>query len=122
MREVAAKITELQQERIDKIERDITAYELEVNELVQAIAPQLAETDPDDAVLELERRVTDAKRVRELIADKEAALSTQQQKVDESHKSRVGARRTIGRCRRHRRGTAHCHRSLRSNASAAPRI
>lgn len=95
MREVAAKITELQQERIEKIERDITAYELEVNELVQAIAPQLVETDPDDAVLELERRVADAKRVCELIADKEAALSTQQQKVDESHKSRVGARRII---------------------------
>jgi hypothetical protein len=95
MREFAAKITELQQERIDKIERDIAAYELEVGELIRAIAPPLADLDPDDAVLELERRVEDATRVRQLIADKETALSTQQQKVDECHKSRVGARRII---------------------------
>jgi uncharacterized protein YhaN len=95
MREVAAKISELQQERIEKIERDITAYEIEVKDLVQAIALQLVGTDPDDAVLELDRRVADAKRVRELIADKEKTLSTQQQKVEECHKSRVGARRII---------------------------
>lgn len=95
MREFAAKITELQQERIDKIERDIGAYELEVGELIRVIAPPLADMDPDDAVLELERRVEDATRVRQLIADKETALSTQQQKVDECHKSRVGARRII---------------------------
>jgi uncharacterized protein YhaN len=95
MREVAAKITELQQERIDKIERDITAYEQEVSDLVQAIAAQLSDMDPDDAVLELERRVEDATRVRQLIADKETALGAQQQKIDECHKSRVGARRII---------------------------
>ncbi|MGY4501162.1 uncharacterized protein YhaN [Bradyrhizobium sp. GM24.11] len=95
MREFAAKITELQQERIDKIERDIAAYELEVGELIRAIAPPLADMDPDDAVLELERRVEDATRVRQLIADKETALSTQQQKVDECHKSRIGAHRII---------------------------
>lgn len=95
MREAAAKITELQQERIGKIERDIAAYELEVDDLVRTIAPPLADMDPDDAVLELERRVQDATRVRQLIADKETALSTQQQKVDECHKSRVGARRII---------------------------
>jgi uncharacterized protein YhaN len=96
MREAAAKITELQQERIDKIERDITAYELEVSELVRAIALPLADTDPDDAVLELERRVADATRIRELIVDKEATLHIQQQKVDECHKSSVGARQIIG--------------------------
>lgn len=95
MREVAAKISELQQERIDKIERDIAAYELEVAELVGAITPSLADMDPDDAVLELERRVEDATRVRQLIFDKEAALFAQQQKVDECHESRSGARRVI---------------------------
>lgn len=95
MREVAAKIAELRQERIDKIERDIAAYELEVRDLVQAIAPPLADMDPDDAVLELERRVEDATRIRQLSADKETALAAQQQKVDECHKSRAGARRII---------------------------
>ena len=95
MREVAAKITELQQERIEKIERDIAAYELEVSDLVQAIPAPLSVMDPDDAVLELEHRVEEATRVRQLIADKEIALAAQQQKVDECHQSLVGARRII---------------------------
>ena len=95
MRDVAARITELQQERIEKIERDIAAYEQDVSELVRAIAPPLADIDPDEAVLELERRAKDDIRIRELIADKESTLATQQKKVDDCRKSCLGARQII---------------------------
>ena len=51
MREAAGRINELRHERIEKIERDIKAFEHDVAALVQAIAPQLAGADPEEAVL-----------------------------------------------------------------------
>ena len=43
MREAAVRINDLRHERIEKIERDIRAFERDVAALVQAIAPQLAD-------------------------------------------------------------------------------
>lgn len=95
MREVAAKITDLRQERIEKIERDITAYEEEVAELVQAIAADLAATAADNAILELQRRSNDATKIRDEITAKDKTLTEQRQKVDECRKSGDGAQRAI---------------------------
>ena len=45
MREAAGRINDLRHERIEKIERDIRAFEQDVAVLVQAAAPQLAGKD-----------------------------------------------------------------------------
>ena len=95
MREIAAKITDLRQERIEKIERDITAYEKDVAELVQAIAADLVETAADDAILDLHRRSSDAIKTKDEIAAKDKALTGQRQKVDECRKSGAGAQKAI---------------------------
>lgn len=95
MREVAARITDLRQERIEKIERDITAYEEEVAELVQAIAADLAAAAADDAILELHRRSGEAIKIRDEIAAKDKALTDQRQKVDECRKFCAGAQKAI---------------------------
>lgn len=95
MREIAAKIADLRQERIEKIGRDIAAYEEEVAELVQAIAAELAGNTADDAILELHRRFIEAGRIRDDIAAKEKALAEQRRKVDECRKSGAGAQRLI---------------------------
>lgn len=95
MREVAARITDLRQERIEKIERDINAFEEEVAELVQAIAADHAATPADDAILELHRRSGNAIKIRDEIAAKDKALTEQRQKVDECRKSGAGAQRAI---------------------------
>jgi len=95
MREIAARITDLRQERIEKIERDITAFENDVAELVQAIAADLAQSTADDAVLELHRRFSNATRIRDEISAREKALADLRQKVAECRKSAAGAQRTI---------------------------
>jgi uncharacterized protein YhaN len=65
MREAAGRIHDLRHERIEKIERDVKAFETDVAALAQAIAPQLDGTGPEEAVLELDRLAVEAARVRD---------------------------------------------------------
>ena len=73
------------------------AFEHDVAALVQAVAPQLEDADAEDAVLDLERLVAEAARVRDLVAAKESALVGLQEKIDECHESCREAREVIGR-------------------------
>ncbi len=97
MREAAVRINDLRHDRIEKIERDIKAFEHDVAALVQATAPQLKKTDAEDAVLDLERLVAEATKVRDLTAAKQTALDGLRQKIDECHDSCRDARAVIGR-------------------------
>ena len=97
MREAAVRINDLRHERIEKIERDIKAFEHDVAALVEAVVPQLEKADAEDAVLDLERLVAEAAKVRDLVATKETALVGLQEKIDECHDSCRDAREVIGR-------------------------
>lgn len=97
MREAAIRINDLRHDRIDKIERDIKAFDHDVATLVQAVAPQLASTDAEDAVLDLERLVTEAAKVRDQASAKETALGALQRKIDECRESSRDAREVIDR-------------------------
>jgi uncharacterized protein YhaN len=97
MREIAVLINELRHERIEKIERDIKAFEHSVTLLVQAIAPQLQAMDAEDAVLDLERLLAEAAKIRDLAATKEAALEGLGQKIDDCYESCREAREVIER-------------------------
>jgi uncharacterized protein YhaN len=67
MREAAVRINDLRHERIEKIERDTTAFEANVAALAQAIAPHLHGTDAEEAILELDP-AAEAARVCDLKA------------------------------------------------------
>ena len=95
MRETASRINDLRHERIEKIERDVKGFAADVAELVQAIAPHLNGTDPEEAVLELDRRTADAERVRDLKAVKGADIAGLQEKIDECREASGEARETI---------------------------
>jgi uncharacterized protein YhaN len=97
MREAAGRINDLRHERIEKIERDIRAFEHDVAALVETVAPQLGGRDAEDAVLCLERLVAEAKRVRDLALAKDFSLSGLQEKIDECHESCREARDLISR-------------------------
>lgn len=97
MRELAVRINELRHERIEKIERDILTFDADVSALVQAVAPQLSGLDADGTVLELERLLKESARTRDVIAEKDIALSGLQEKIDNCEISRQEARETIGR-------------------------
>jgi uncharacterized protein YhaN len=97
MREAAVRINDLRYDRIDKIERDIKAFEHDVATLVQAAAPQLESTDAENAVLDLERLVAEAARVRDQASAKETALDALRRKIDECRESSRDAREVIDR-------------------------
>ncbi len=99
MREAAARINELRHERIEKIERDVKAFEADVAALAQAIAPRLNGIDPEEAVLELDRQAADAARVRDLRAAKDSDIAGLQEKIDECRESSREARETITQLR-----------------------
>jgi uncharacterized protein YhaN len=95
MRELAVRINDLRHERIEKIERDISAFDTDVLALVTASAPRLSGVDSENAVLELERLLRESVRVRDAIAEKDIALSGLQQKIDTCEASRRDAREII---------------------------
>lgn len=99
MREIAVKVSELRHERINKIERDFAAFTREAAEMVQNIAPDLVEVKPDEAILELERRLDEARRLRELRETKDQAIASLKEKVERCDESCRAARETIRRLR-----------------------
>ena len=95
MREIAVKIHQLRHERIEKIERDIEVFAQDVAALMGVVATDLAKLCPEDAVLELERRLEAAKRIREQQKNKDAAILALQKKIDECEATGREARETI---------------------------
>jgi uncharacterized protein YhaN len=92
MREAAGRINDLRHERIEKIERDVKAFEADVTALTQAIALRLHGTDPEEAVLELDRLAAEGTRVRDLRVSKDTAIGGLQEKIDECRESSRDAR------------------------------
>lgn len=97
MREIAVTINQLRHERIEKIERDIDIFALDVHALVAAVANDLVKVASEDAILELERRLDEAKRISEQQKTKDTAISSLQHRVDECEASERKARETIHR-------------------------
>ena len=95
MREIAVQIHQLRHERIEKIETDIEVFAQDVAALVGLVATDLAKLTPAEAVLELERRLEAAKRIRAQQKTKEAEISTLQKKIEEYNASGREARETI---------------------------
>ena len=100
MRETAARINDLRHERIEKIERDIGAFEADVAALAQSIAPHLEGTDSEEAVLEIDRLVAEAVRLRDLKAAKDSDIGNVQEKIAEWRESSSEAREIIAQLQR----------------------
>lgn len=97
MREIAVKIHQLRHERVEKIERDVEAFANDVAALVAVVANDLAKLSPEDAVLELERRLETAKRACEQLKIKDASISALKMRIDEAEESGREGRETIQR-------------------------
>jgi uncharacterized protein YhaN len=95
MRETAVRINDLRHERIEKIERDVKSFEGDVAALAHAIAPGLDGTDPEDAVLELDRQAVDAVRMSDLKAAKDSDIAGLRNKIDGCRDSSREAREII---------------------------
>lgn len=100
MREAAARVNDLRHERIEKIERDTKAFEADVAALVRTIAPALAGTDPEEAVLMLDRQAAEATRLRDLRDAKDSDIAGLQEKIDDCRESSRAAHETIAQLTR----------------------
>lgn len=74
IREKSLRIDDLRYQRIGKINRDIEDFEAVVAMMVENLAPDLAGVPAEDAVLEIENRLTGARRIRDLKARKEQEI------------------------------------------------
>src|SRR5258705_3158205 len=95
MREIALEINQLRHERIAKIERDIFVFAQDVKTLVAAVASDLINASPEDAIIDLERRLDEAKRTREQQKSKDSAISNLQKRIEDCENSVRQARETI---------------------------
>lgn len=95
MRLVEVKINDLRHERIAKIERDVAAFDHDVAGIAGAVATDLAKAESEDAALELERRLAEAKRIRDLQTGKDEAIASLKEKIEEHDVSRTDARAII---------------------------
>ena len=75
MRLQAAEIGSLRDKRIGLIHRDIESFENDVHQLVAALAPDLADQDPDEAAVEMERRLAASREARKIAQAKDKDIS-----------------------------------------------
>lgn len=71
---LVAQVHSLRHDRIEKIQRDIAAFEQQVQALVRDVAQDLAGRRPDEAVVEIEQRLAAAQEIRQRQLDREDQL------------------------------------------------
>ena len=81
IREKANAALTLRAERIEKIEQNIALFERDARETVQVLGADLAERPVDDAVVELERRLENAKRLQEDQRRRDSQIESLQHKI-----------------------------------------
>ena len=81
IREKANAARTLRTERIEKIEQNIALFERDARETVQVLGADLAEQPVDEAVVELERRLENAKRLQEDQRRRDSQIESLQRKI-----------------------------------------
>ncbi len=76
MRTIAASIDDITFNRINKIERDISIFESNVKEIVEAVAKDLSSIKAEDAVLKIEERLKKSKEIYNLRKQKEGLIKS----------------------------------------------
>lgn len=95
MRGLSNDIDQLKRERIAKIELDIKGFSDSVTSLLKAVATDLKNQEPEDAVLQLEQRLDAAKRVKGLKSEKDKVIESLNNRIGECDQDRMIAQRLI---------------------------
>ena len=78
------KHNELRHERIGKIERDIKVFDQDVSTLTENIVPDLSGNQPEEVMIEIDRRLAEAKRTKDKQQEKEDTITSLEQQIAES--------------------------------------
>lgn len=95
MREKVGRINDLRHQRIDKINRDIAAFEAEVATIVRELAGDLVSAAADDAVLKIEKRLGEAQRIQKLRENKEKEIEGIENETRTSEEDRQRAHESV---------------------------
>jgi uncharacterized protein YhaN len=95
MRVSASKVTDLRVNRVEKIRRDIEDFRREARQVFQAVARDLAGTDPFDAVPELERRLASDSQIRRDAKTKDKEITARQVRLRKLEREASEARAKI---------------------------
>jgi uncharacterized protein YhaN len=95
MRGLSHDIDQLKRDRIAKIDRDIKGFSASVTALVNAVASDLAKQEPEDAVLQMEKRLENAERIKGQQADKDKSIESLEKRVEKCKQDRTSAQRVI---------------------------
>ena len=86
---------QLRDKRIVTIERDIEEFDHSVANLVAELAPDLADTDAEDAVLELERRCDEAVELHKRHTELSETVVSHQKQIETLEENRRKARASV---------------------------
>ena len=88
MRDHSGAATQLRDKRIITIERDIEEFDRSVAKVVAGLAPDLADTDAEDAVLELERRCDEAVELHKQHKELSEIVVSRKEQIEELEEDR----------------------------------
>ena len=97
MRASVDEANRLRHERIGKIEGYLAAFDQDVTQLAAVVAPDLVRFESEEKALQMERRLIEAKRVRELLAEKDRSIAGLEREIDECEAARRHAREDVHR-------------------------
>ena len=97
MRASVDEVNRLRHERIGKIEGHLAAFGRDVAQLAAIVAPDLIRFESEEKALQMERRLIEAKRVRDLLREKDHTIAGLKREIDECEAARRHAREDVHR-------------------------
>ena len=97
MRASVDEVNRLRHERIGKIEGYLAAFDRDVAHLAAIVAPDLVRFESEEKALQMERRLIEARRVRDLQREKEHTIAGLEREIDECEAARRHAREDVDR-------------------------
>ena len=97
MRAGVDEVDRLRHERIGKIEGYLAAFGRDVAQLAAIVAPDLDRLESEEQALQMERRLIEAKRVRDLLREKDITIADLEREIDECEAARRHAREDVHR-------------------------
>ena len=97
MRAGVDEVNRLRHERIGKIEGYLAAFGRDVTQLAAIVAPDLVRFESEEKALQMERRLIEAKRVRDLLREKDLTIAGLEREIDECEAARRHAREDVHR-------------------------
>ena len=97
MRASVDEVNRLRHERIGKIEGYLAAFDRDVTQLAALVAPDLVRFESEEKALQMERRLIEAKRVRDLLREKDHTIAGLEREIDECEAARRHALEDVHR-------------------------